>query len=418
MSDTTEKAAPTIILAGQLIDGTGAEPLRDVALTVENGMVTHLGPAKRIRVGTEVLDLSEFTVLPGLINMHVHTTLPGDGTAFEDWMAQPDELLLLTAAANARRALETGVTTMRDCGGRGRLMFRLRDAIRAGIVPGPRFVLAGRALTITGGHCHYFGGEADGPDQMQHAARQLLKEGADFIKIMASGGGTKGTFSQFPAFEVDELSAAIGEAHKIGKLASCHCLCSESIRRALDAGVDHMEHCKFSGPDEVEMFDDELAHRLADRGVAITATLQVMGDLPKDLRERYGRGESSPEEAFAAEFAAKQIADHCATIGQLHDVGVPIVAGNDAGWRHTRFDDFYRELEYLVQAGLSPLEAIRSATGLAAEACQIDGIVGTLSLGRIADVIAVKNDPLSDVGVLRDPALVIQHGNIIIDRRS
>jgi len=231
------------IRAGWLIDGSGAEPQRNVALTVEGGVITRVSTADQVPAGTDLLDLGEYTVLPGLINMHAHTILPGDGTPFAEWMELPDEFLLLQAHTNALAALHSGVTTIRDCGGKGQLMFRLRDAIRRGIVPGPRFVLCGRPLTITGGHCRYFGGEVDGPDEMRREARRLIGEGADFIKIMAAGGGTIGTYAQYPSFDLDELRAAINEAHKIGKPASCHCIATASIGLALDAGTDHIEHC-------------------------------------------------------------------------------------------------------------------------------------------------------------------------------
>src|SRR3954452_14953243 len=147
---------PTAILADLFLDGTLAEPRRNVLLTIENGLISAVRDGMEPPRDATVLDLRDYTVLPGLINMHTHTVLPGDGTAFMDWMALPDELLLLQAHVNALASLHSGVTPLRDCGGKGSLMFRLRDAIRAGIVPGPRLVLCGRPLTITGGHCHPF----------------------------------------------------------------------------------------------------------------------------------------------------------------------------------------------------------------------------------------------------------------------
>lgn len=417
MTETNQSAETTVILAGTLVDGTGGEPCRDVAIFVKDGVIAGVGGASSIPRGATVLDFREYTVLPGLINMHAHTMLPGDGTPFAEWMALPDELLLLKAQANATVALHTGVTTIRDCGGRGQIMFRLREAIRAGIVPGPRFVLCGRALTITGGHCHYFGGEADGPDEMRRAARQLLKEGADFIKIMASGGGTVGTYSQFPAFDGDELHAAIHEAHKIGKRASCHCIATESISLALDAGTDHIEHCMFMAPDTSVRYDEAIGRRLAQAGVYLSATIQTLADVPPATQDRYDRGVASPEETQLVTQTRKLKADQIAVFGALHDLGVPIVAGNDAGWRVTGFDDFYKELQHLAEAGMTPLEAIHSATGRAAEACQLACTIGTVAEGRVADLIAVSGDPVSDLGALRDPALVLQHGNIVVDRR-
>jgi imidazolonepropionase-like amidohydrolase len=405
------------ILAGVLIDGTDAEPRRNVALAVERGLIVERRDADRVPAGAVAHDLREYSVLPGLINMHVHSVLPGNGTPFAEWMTLPDELLLLQAQANAQVALRSGVTTMRDCGGKGSLTFRLREAIRRRIVPGPRLVLSGRPLTITGGHCHFFGGEADGPEGMRQAARQVLKEGADFVKIMASGGGTPGTYPQYPSFDVDELRAAIQEAHKVGKPASCHCIAAESIARALDAGTDHVEHCTFLAPDETVRYDETLARRVADSGAYVTATLQVMGDLAPGLKVRHAQGASSTDEAQVVARAAERVADHLATIGHLHELGVPLVAGNDAGWRNTGFDDFSEELEYLTLAGLSALDAIRASTSVAADACRLGASIGSLRDGRVADLIAVGGDPTTRLSALKEPTVVIQAGDFVVDRR-
>lgn len=408
---------PVTILAGTLLDGTLDEPRHGATLTIAEGTIRGVRAGTDSASGTDVLDLRGCTVLPGLINMHAHTILPGDGTPFAEWMELPDELLLLQAHANAMTALSSGVTTIRDCGGKGGLMFRLRDAVRAGIVPGPRFVLSGRPLTITGGHCRYFGGEADGVEGMRLAARQLLKEGADFIKIMASGGGTPGTYSQFPSYEVEELRAAIEEAHKIGKPAACHCIATQSIARALDAGTDHIEHCSFMAPDTTWRYDEELAQRVAAAGVYVTPTLQTMADSFEAMKRRYEQGIATPDEVHVVTVTPNRTADSIANIRYLHELGVPLVAGNDAGWRYTGFDDFYQELELMHQAGLSPLEAIHAATGRAAQACRLDQAVGRLAEGFVADLIAVRGDPTSDLGALAEPVIVMQAGRVILDRR-
>lgn len=410
-------SAPSSLRIGMLVDGTLASPRHDVTLRLDAGRIATVEPGGRAPSSAATLDLREYTVLPGLINMHTHTVLPGDGTPFEEWMRLPDELLLLQAHANALAALHSGVTTLRDCGGKGSLMFRLRDAIVAGIVPGPRFVLCGRPLTITGGHCRYFGGEVDGAGGMRRGARELLKEGADFIKIMAAGGGTIGTYAQFPTYETEELAAAIAEAHKVRKSASCHCLATESIVRALDAGADHIEHCGFMAPDTTLQYDEAVGRRVAGAGVYVTATLQVMADTAA-AREAIARGDAPGGQAGRDETRPDLIGDYLTNIRNLHELGVPIVAGNDAGWRYTGFDDFFQELVYLQQAGLSPLEAIHAATGRAAAACQLDRAVGTIAPGLAADLIAVKGDPLADLNVLRSPAVVIQGGRILVDRRA
>ncbi len=406
IATTNDRPGPVTILAGLLLDGTMGEPRRDVRLTVDAGVIREVatgtdGPRK-----AAVLDLRDYTVLPGLINMHAHTVLPGDGTPFMEWMALPDELLLLQAHSNALTALHSGVTTIRDCGGKGALMFRLRDAIRAGIVAGPRLVLCGRPLTITGGHCHPFGGEADGVEGLRQAARGLLKEGADFIKIMASGGGTPGTYPDRPAFETEELRAAIGEAQKIGKPASCHCTAAAAVTRALDAGADHIEHCHFTGSDGAWRDDPALAQRVADAGVYVTATLQTMEDWM--LAERARTGVAPDRDRHAETIRSMR---------RLHEHGVPLVAGNDAGWRNTGFDDFSRELELLAEVGLTPSEAIHAATGRAAAVCRLGGTVGTLEAGCVADLLVVKGDPTLDLTALRAPTMVLQGGRVVLDRR-
>ncbi len=403
---TIAQPGPITILAGLFLDGTLAEPRRDVQLTIGSGVIHIVEDGMAPPRDGTVLDLREYTVLPSLINMHTHTMLPGDGTPFMDWMTLPDELLLLQAHANALTALHSGVTTLRDCGGKGSLMFRLRDAIRAGIVVGPRLVLCGRPLTITGGHCRPFGGETDGVEGMRHAARGLIKEGADFIKIMGSGGGTPGSYPDRPAYETEELRAAIVEAQKVGKVASCHCTAAEAVTRALDAGVDHIEHCYFTGPDAAWREDPLLARRVAESGVYVTATLQTMEDWMLAERDRTG---VAP--------ARDRHAETILAMRRLHEAGVPLVAGNDAGWRDTGFDDFSRELELLAEVGLTPLEAIHAATGRAAAACQLSGVVGTLAAGCAADLLVVAGDPTGDLTTLRTPTLVLQGGNIVVDRR-
>lgn len=404
------------ILAGRFLDGTLAEPRREVTILIEDGFIRAITDGIAPPRDATTLDLRDQTVLPGLINMHAHTMLPGDGTSVEEWTELPDELLLLSASANARSALQSGVTTLRDCGGKGTLMFRLRDAIRAGIVPGPRLVLSGRPLTITGGHCRQFGGEVDGPDELRRAARMLLREGADFIKLMAAGGGTIGTYPQFPAFDLDELRAAIAVAHQSGKPASCHCIATASIARALDAGTDHIEHCSFMAADTSWQFDEALAQRLASAGVYVTATLQVGIDSLSVMKERHRLGIATPQEVQIVTVTPDRDRDSLENIRLLHEAGVPIVAGNDAGWRYTGFDDFHEELGYLTRAGLSPLEAIHAATGRAATACQLPHI-GRLAVGCVADLLAVSDDPIANLGILGQPTLVMQGGQIVRDSR-
>ncbi|RPJ07720.1 MAG: amidohydrolase family protein, partial [Deltaproteobacteria bacterium] len=215
-----------IIKAKGLVDVAGKRVVSDPVVLIDGEKIAAVRTREEASLlprEAEVIDLFDKYLLPGMINCHAHLVLPGDGTTLETWVQNSNEMFLLTAARNARTALMSGITTMRDCGGRDGVTYALREAVEKGIVAGPRLILSGRMLTITGGHCHPFHGEVDGPDGVVRAVRQLLKEGADFIKIIATGGGTTGTHPEWAAFSPAELAAAVETAHRVGKKVSAHC---------------------------------------------------------------------------------------------------------------------------------------------------------------------------------------------------
>ena len=179
-----------------------------------------------------VIDLRGCTILPGLIDAHVHLNLPGDGTTFEEAMRERDEVLVANAAFSSAVSLRAGITTLRDTGSRGMTTFGLRRAFELGIAPGPRLLLCGQSITITGGHTWYFGGEADGPDALRQKVRLLIKHGADFIKVISGGGGTPNTTPWLPSFDSDEMRSIVDTAHRLGRRVTAHCLCAEATRVA------------------------------------------------------------------------------------------------------------------------------------------------------------------------------------------
>mgnify|MGYP003693915489 CR=1 FL=1 len=185
----------TLITAARLLDGTGATPVDQAAVLIEAGRIVSLGRAADIPIpaGASVdrRDYGAATILPGLVDAHTHLVAPGDGTLGDDVAKEDDDILLLQAAKNARTLLHSGVTTLRENGAKGRVAFSLREGIRRKLAPGPRMVICGRPITITGGHMGYFGSEADGETAVRAEVRKLLKEGADYIKIVASGGSTR-----------------------------------------------------------------------------------------------------------------------------------------------------------------------------------------------------------------------------------
>lgn len=408
--------ATVILKAKRLIDGSGSVPLHDPCVMIEDGKIAGVFqgevPASLASGLPEVVDLHDATLLPGLIDCHVHLNLPGDGTSLEDAVAEPDGVLVATSARNARVALDSGVTTLRDCGGRGPTTFQLRRALELGYGIGPRLVLCGQPITITGGHCWYFGGEADNVEGVRQKAREMAKLGADFIKVMGSGGGTRGTKSQLPSFSREEIAALADEAHRLGRRISVHCLCGEAINIACDAGVDHIEHAWFIIDDDGnQSYDPVAVDKLARSGTRVSATLSVGRHAIKAMQDREQEGSLPPG---SADRWKMMLEDNLKHFGRLVEAGVEFVAGTDAGWGFTPFTSVVDELELMHEAGLSSSEAIVAATSRAAQALDIDKQTGILREGLAADIIAVEGNPLERLASLRNIRMVMRQGAVYV----
>lgn len=406
---------PLIVTAAQVVDGTGREPIRDGFVLIEGGLIQAAGRREELGSRVEVADRLDFpraTLLPGLIDCHSHLVLWGDGgIPFATIQQEPAELLLLRAAHNARLALEHGVTTLQDLGGRGGVTFALRRGIELGYVAGPRLLLAGRPVTTTGGHCWYFGGEADGVEGVRQLVRELVKEGADTIKVMTTGGGTPGTDSYRTYFTPSELQTAVTEAHQAGKRTAAHCTALQGIVNALDAGFDLLVHAAFYQPDGSYRFDERVAMRIVESGAFVNPTMHVTRTRIWGYKQRHpemGEQERAELAKIEAYYQAKIDA-----IGTLYRMGAKIVAGSDAGWADYKFGDFSLELDALTEAGLSPMEAIVAGTSRAAECLGIADRVGTIEPGREADLLIVAGDPLADLRALQDVVAVFKRGHLL-----
>jgi imidazolonepropionase-like amidohydrolase len=326
--------------------------------------------------------------------------LPGDNTPFVPWIdTQSDAALALRAAGNAAVSLQSGITTVRDCGGRGTTILDLASAQRAGIIGGARAISCGWPLTITRGHTRQFGGEADGEHELRRMVRRVVGLGADYVKVMAAGGGTPGSLPQYPSYTAAELRAIVETAHDLGRKVAMHCIATESIRRAIAAGADLIEHASFFDRDLMPHYEADVAEQLAQAGIAVTPTLQVARDLAE-------MAEESPDRFV---WQQRQEA-HREIVSQLRTLGVSILAGSDAGWRATAFDTFWKELDELVGCGLSPVQAIHAATGAVAGALDIDLWTGTIAPGKTADLLAVHGELSSNVKALRNIRAVFQAG--------
>lgn len=400
------------IRAGRLIDGRGGPPISDGAVLIEGTKIAAVGPAAQVAAPTgapgEEFHFPEGTVLPGLIDVHAHLTFGTGGRSYEEVMREDsDDIMLVRAVRNCQIHLKAGVTTIRDCGSRNRTALSLRDAANLGLFPSPRLLVSGPPITVTGGHFWWCNGEADGVEGVQRQARRLLKEGVDFLKIMASGGGTRGTNQARASYTPEEIAAAVREAHIAGKPTTAHCLAAESIANAVAAGIDQVEHINFIHPDGSRRFDLAVAEQIVARGIYVSPTIQTGYRQIERLRASSDRTARERQQLSDLEY---KLETKLSFVSRFRELGAKIVAGTDA---IAQFGDYAIGLELLVQAGLTPMEAILAATKVAAEAIGLGKLVGTLEVGKEADVIVVSGDPLGDIRRLGSVALVVRAGEVI-----
>jgi imidazolonepropionase-like amidohydrolase len=395
-----------VILAGLLIDGTGAAVQRGRALYVEDGKIQGIAAAGDTPSDAEVVDLSRLTVLPGLIDCHVHLVFSHTSIPLLDVLAEDDQQLLLRGVASARVALRTGITTVRDLGGRGGVTFPLRDAIQSKLIAGPRVLAAGSPITITGGHCNFLGLEADGEAAVRSAARHQLKSGANCLKIMATGGRmTPGTNVGMAQYTVAEIRAARDEALRARVTLAAHAIGTAGIRNATAAGVNTIEHCSWLGETPSVEFDESVAAQMAEQGTAAVPTLMP-------VKQATAAASGTLSEGLREHIALRSELLSC--LRRMAALGVTILAGTDAGVAWTPFDSLPGELEALVsEVGLTPMQAIQAATGNAATVLGLDSSIGTLAPGKVADLIAVEGDPSVRISDIRSVRTVIKEGQLV-----
>ena len=411
----------TLIRAARLIDGTGRPPVENGAVLIEGPTILAVGPTDQVAAPegapVEVLDFGDKTVMPGMVDCHTHHNGFGDGRPGDDLARLPDEVLTLQSARNARASLFSGVTSIRENGPKNATMFRLRDAIREGRELGPRIVLCGRAISIIGGHMGYFGSQVTGPVEARAMARQLIKEGADYIKITATGGSTATSFPLLPSFDVDELTAITDGAHKLGKLTATHCLSAQGIVNSLDAGVDMIIHCVFKDADGSDRFREDVAERIAQQGAYVNPTLHVFRARMWALEHERRRRPLTPEEQARLDQYSRDFETRIEHCRRLIDRGVKVITGSDSSWGDYMLGNTPYETECLVMAGHSPMQGVASVTGEAATALGIDDVTGTLEPGKAADMVVVDGNPAEKIADLWNVTDVFLAGRRI-DRGS
>jgi imidazolonepropionase-like amidohydrolase len=406
----------TTIIGKFLFDGTDGAPIQNPVITIENGRITsitnQMPNVQSPMSNPDVVDCSDLTLLPGLIDSHVHlcfAALDGHEETLNEICHAPDERILLRCVRNAQAALKAGITTVRDCGGRGYLTLRLRDAINDGLIVGPRVIASGMPITTTGGHLHFCGCEADTADEMRAAARRQLKDGVDFVKICATGGMmTPGANPNLCQYSTDEMRAAVVEAGRWHTHVGAHILAAEGIRRCLDAGVRTLEHCVWRAPNGPVEFDPRTAERMA--GMDAYWGLTIAG-----ISWRFLPDVNAPEyEGLSADERFNRLRVFYDPWREMYRLGVKAMLSSDAGVRWTPFDAFHRSLEGMV-VGLevSPRKAIIAATRAAAQGIGISDEVGTIEVGKRADIIAVAGNPLDDVRAMRNVRKVWRDGRLV-----
>jgi imidazolonepropionase-like amidohydrolase len=400
------------VRAGRLVDGTGAASIADGALLIDGERIVEVGPAAAVVCPeqAERLEFPEQTVMPGLVDCHTHVNNKGDGNPIVGREPQDDDLRVLQSAVGLRTALENGITTLRECGAARRTIFSVKEALRRGIITGPRISVAGRPITIIGGHGWASGGEASGVYGVRAAVRQLCKEGADWIKIMGTGGGTPGTIPHRASFTAEEMNAAVDQAHALNRLTGAHISGIEGIERALDAGIDMLIHCAFYDTKGNFKFLPDLAKRIADEGVWVNPTIHIrrvrIWRLERIAQERA----LTEEETAELETQRKFHFERCEYFRGLMAAGVRQVAGSDSGYSYFRVGDFADEVEAMATEGMGAAAAVRAGTLDSAESMGLGKDIGSLERGKYADLLLVDGDPTMDIGALKRVKAVFKGG--------
>jgi imidazolonepropionase-like amidohydrolase len=323
-------------------------------------------------------------------------------------------MMALTGVMNLRRHLAAGITTIREHGARNRIGFYLKEALARGYFPGPRLLVSGRPITCTRGHFHMCNEIADGEEEMRRSVRRLVHEGADYIKIMASGGGTVGTLPGYASYTVEELHAAVHEAHHFHRLTAAHCRAKESMVRAVQAGIDLIEHAQFLDADEQPHFDPKLAEMMAESGIWISPTLQAWTRYQQmvKLTAQRDSGIISPAAEKDLEKLERSAERYLDVMRRMLDYGLRdrMVPGSDSGPGDIAFGHLDYDLQLFVRAGFTPAEALLAATRISAEAIGLGDQIGTIEPGKVADLVAFDGDPTSDISAFSRAVAVFQAG--------
>lgn len=392
----------TIVHAAHLLDVKSGKMLDNVVVTIKGDRIAGVTTSGQVPTGANVIELPNATLLPGMIDAHTHLTFDPNFGYQELGISIPKEALV--GAKNARITLEAGFTTVRNVGARGYTDIALRDAINEGMVPGPRMIASGPPLSITGGHCDQnllpyewhatSDGAADGVEAVQHKVREIIKYGADVIKICATGGVlSKGDDPQASQYTLEEMKAIVADAHRLGRKVAAHAHGAQGIAWAAEAGVDSIEHGSY--------IDDNAIKIMKEHGTYLVPT-QYLADWMHDNAARIGLPPMYAEKMKTVTAAMRQ------NVGKAIRSGVKIALGTDAAVYPHGLNA--HEFEVYVKLGMTPLQSIQAGTVNAADLLGWSDRIGSIEQGKFADLIAVDGDPIKDITLLQHPTFVMKGG--------
>jgi imidazolonepropionase-like amidohydrolase len=408
-SPATDTRGAVSVAAHRVLDVVTGRMIADTVVRIENGVVTSVSPRKPGETVTH--DLGDVTLLPGLVDCHTHLVGGEELTPFED-LQQTAARAAIEGVHNARKTLEAGFTTARDLGSRDFADVALRDAIAAGRVPGPRLLVAVKSLSGTGGHgdrndlpfdvlVHRYSAIADGPDEIWRKVRENVKYGADWIKVLATGGVmSAGTDPRRADYRDEELRAVVEAAAAKGRDVAAHAHGTEGIKRATRAGVRSIEHAS--------MLDDEAVALLKEKGTFIVSN-------PYTNAYMVERGPAGGYQTYQLDKSREVLGLKMESLRRAVKAGVLVAYGTDSGVQPHGLNG--RQLRMYVEAGMTPLQALQSATVVAARLLRMEAKIGRLETGFVGDVVAVRGNPLEDVRTVEAPVFVMKEGRVVLDRR-
>ena len=382
------------------IDVENEVVIKNAVILIENGKFKKVGKDIEIPKEAEIIDLEGKTVLPSIIDAHIHSMLDASGDPHTTMENENDAVTIIKAQKALEKTLKAGVTYIRDLGGADHYDLGLREAASRGIFNGPRMQVAGKVITMTGGHGYRMGRETDGVADARKAAREQLKAGVDVVKVMSTGGVmTKGVEPGSPQLSFEEIKAAVEEAHKACRKTATHAQGTVGIKNAIRAGIDSIEHGFF--------LDQEAVDMMKEKGTFLVATLVA----PYWIIEK-GVENGVPE--YAVEKSKKVIKKHFESFEFAYKNDVKIAMGTDAGTPFNEHGKNTYELKLMVEAGMPPIKAIKAATLGGAELLDILDDFGSIEEGKVADMVVIKGNPVENIEDIFNVESVFKAGEMVV----